>query len=113
MRILITGANRGLGLALAQIGAERGHHILAGVRDIHHGEGSLTNFDFSKSITLLPLDVVNEDSIACAANTVKDQFGTIDAIINNAGILLERDKTIEELDMRILITGAKRGLGLA
>lgn len=98
MRILITGANRGLGLALSQIGAERGHHILAGVRDIHHGEEQLTNFDFSKSITILPLDVVDEESIVQAANTVKDQFGTIDAIINNAGVLLERDKTIEDLD---------------
>ncbi|WP_160724421.1 SDR family NAD(P)-dependent oxidoreductase [Bacillus sp. USDA818B3_A] len=99
MRILITGANRGLGLALSQIGAERGHHILAGVRDIHHSEERLTNFDYSKSITVLPLDVVNEESIVQAANSVKDQFGTIDAIINNAGILLERDKTIEELDI--------------
>lgn len=99
MRILITGANRGLGLALAQIGAERGHHILAGVRDVLQGEERLAHFDFSKSITLVPLDVTNEDSIADAAHTVKENFGTIDAIINNAGVLYERDKTIEELDI--------------
>lgn len=98
MRILITGANRGLGFALAQIGAERGHKILAGVRDIHQGDECLTQFEYSKSISILPLDVTNEDSVANAANLVKESFGSIDVIINNAGVLLERNKTIEELD---------------
>lgn len=98
MRILITGANRGLGLALAQIGAERGHHILAGVRDSHQVDERLTQL--SKSISIVPLDVTNEDSVAYTANEVKESFGSIDAIINNAGILLERNKTIEELDLK-------------
>lgn len=99
MRILVTGANRGLGLALAQTGAERGHHIVAGVRDVRQGEDKLSNFEFSKSISIVPLDVTNEESVIRAANFVKEQFGSIDAIINNAGILLERDKTIEELSL--------------
>ncbi|MEH7546722.1 SDR family NAD(P)-dependent oxidoreductase [Neobacillus vireti] len=99
MRILITGANRGLGLALAQIGAERGHHIVAGVRDAEQGKEKFSELEFSKSISIVPLDVTKEDSVLHAANFVKDQFGTVDAIINNAGILLERDKKIEELDL--------------
>jgi len=99
MRILITGANRGLGLALAKIGAERGHQILAGVRDGLRGEERLSQLEFSKSISIVPLDVTKEDSVEQAADSVKDQFGTIDVIINNAGILLERDKTIENLDI--------------
>ena len=99
MRILVTGANRGLGLALAQTGAERGHHIVAGVRDVRQIEDKLSNFEFSKSISIVPLDVTNEDSVIQAANFVKEQFGSIDAIVNNAGILLERDKTIEELNL--------------
>jgi NAD(P)-dependent dehydrogenase (short-subunit alcohol dehydrogenase family) len=99
MRILVTGANRGLGLALAQAGAERGHHIIAGVRDVRQIEDKLSNFEFSKSISIVPLDVTNEDSVIQAASFVKEQFGSIDAIVNNAGILLERDKTIEELNL--------------
>lgn len=99
MRILITGANRGLGLALAQTGAERGHHIVAGVRDVRQGEDKLSDFEFSKSVSIVPLDVTNEESVIRAANFVKEQFGSIDAIVNNAGILLERDKTIEELSL--------------
>jgi NAD(P)-dependent dehydrogenase (short-subunit alcohol dehydrogenase family) len=69
MRILITGANRGLGLALAQIGAERGHHILAGIRNVHHGA---SNLNYSQSITILPLDVTDEESVAHSASIVKD-----------------------------------------
>ncbi|MCM3690434.1 SDR family oxidoreductase [Neobacillus niacini] len=99
MRILITGANRGLGLALSQVGAERGHQILAGVRDLHNGKESLTQLELNKSITLLPLNVINEESVSLAAKSVKENFGSIDAIINNAGVLLERDKQIEELDL--------------
>ncbi|MEH7178591.1 SDR family oxidoreductase [Neobacillus vireti] len=99
MRILVTGANRGLGLALAQTGAERGHHIVAGVRDVRQGENKLSDFEFSKSVSIVPLDVTNEESVIRAANFVKEQFGSIDAIVNNAGILLERDKTIEELNL--------------
>jgi NAD(P)-dependent dehydrogenase (short-subunit alcohol dehydrogenase family) len=99
MRILLTGANRGLGLALAQVGAERGHHILAGVRDVNQSEMKFTDHAFSKSITFLPLDVTDEESVIQAARSVIENFGTIDVIINNAGILLERDKTIEDLDI--------------
>ncbi len=99
MRILITGANRGLGLALSQVGAERGHQILAGVRDLQNSTKSLIQSEMYKSISLLPLDVTDEESVSSAANTVKENFGTIDAIINNAGVLLERDKQIEDLDL--------------
>jgi NAD(P)-dependent dehydrogenase (short-subunit alcohol dehydrogenase family) len=99
MRILITGANRGLGMALSQVGAERGHQILAGVRNLQTSNEGLTQSELYKSITLLPLDVTNEESVISAANTVKENFGTVDVIINNAGILLERDKQIEELDL--------------
>jgi NAD(P)-dependent dehydrogenase (short-subunit alcohol dehydrogenase family) len=99
MRILITGANRGLGLALSQVGAERGHQILAGVRGLEKSKEILTQSEINKSITLLPLDVINEESVSLAARSVKENFGTIDAIINNAGILLERDKQIEDLDI--------------
>ncbi|MDQ1003286.1 NAD(P)-dependent dehydrogenase (short-subunit alcohol dehydrogenase family) [Neobacillus niacini] len=99
MRILITGANRGLGLALSQAGAERGHQILAGVRDLQTSTERLMQSEVYKSISLLPLDVTDEESVSSAANAVKENFGTIDVIINNAGVLLERDKQIEDLDL--------------
>jgi NAD(P)-dependent dehydrogenase (short-subunit alcohol dehydrogenase family) len=99
MRILITGANRGLGLALSQAGAERGHQILAGVRDLQTSTDRLMQSEVYKSISLLPLDVTDEESVSSAANAVKENFGTIDVIINNAGVLLERDKQIEDLDL--------------
>lgn len=95
MRILITGANRGLGLALSKIGAERGHQIVAGVRDLPQNNES----EINKSISLLPLDVTDEESVSSAAHTVKENFGTIDVIINNAGVLLERDKQVEDLEL--------------
>jgi NAD(P)-dependent dehydrogenase (short-subunit alcohol dehydrogenase family) len=96
VRILITGANRGLGLALSQIGAERGHHIFAGVRDVAQVEDKC---NFNHAVTILPIDVTDEDSVSNAAKIIKVDLGMIDVIINNAGVLVDRDKKIEELDI--------------
>jgi len=53
---------------------------------------------FPESVFTYSLDVTNEDSIVASANMVKEKFDSIDGIINNAGILIDRDKKIEELD---------------
>lgn len=101
MKILITGANRGLGLTLARMGAERGHTILAGVRNVDNGTQRLSQLqsEFPESIFIYSLDVTNEASIAQTASMVEQEHGSVDGIINNAGILLGREQSIEELDM--------------
>ncbi|MBM7691660.1 NAD(P)-dependent dehydrogenase (short-subunit alcohol dehydrogenase family) [Peribacillus deserti] len=99
MKILITGAGRGLGLELARAGGDRGHTILAGLRDQTKAEG-LTQLHnrFPGRIHPLSMEVTNEASIAESATKAMSEFGSIDVIINNAGVLVERDKRIEDLD---------------
>lgn len=101
MKILITGANRGLGLELARVGAKRGHIIVAGVRNTSEALTQLQK-DYREGISVYPLEVTDEASVSAAAERVKKDFGSIDVIINNAAILLDRDKTIEELDFNEL-----------
>ena len=101
MKIFITGANRGLGLALATIGAERGHTILAGVRQVDQAKAlNQLKERFPEKVWIYQVDVANEDSIAQAAKTIAGELGSIDVIINNAGILLGRDNKIEEIDFK-------------
>ncbi|WP_307200689.1 SDR family oxidoreductase [Paenibacillus harenae] len=104
MRILITGANRGLGLALAREACARGHAVLAGVR----GPGSSVEQlqplieQYGDRVTILPIDVADENSIRYASEQAAVRFEGIDVIINSAAILLGRNQKLEQLDLEQL-----------
>ncbi|GFR39045.1 short-chain dehydrogenase [Insulibacter thermoxylanivorax] len=103
MLILITGANRGLGLALAKTALERGHTVLAGVRSLERAD-RLRELQAvsSDQIVLLQLDVQDEESIRQAAAKIEQDYGKLDVIINNAAILIGRDSKLEELDIGLV-----------
>ncbi|MEK5379949.1 SDR family oxidoreductase [Niallia sp. FSL W8-0635] len=99
MKIVLTGANRGLGIHLARTALERGHTVLAGVRTV--AEDAPINRlkkQYPDRVYTYFLDVTDENSIAKAAELVANDVSSIDGIINNAGVLTERGKAIEELD---------------
>jgi len=101
MNILITGANRGLGLALASEACERGHHVLAGVRSPGSSAEGLQELlaKFPNQVTILPLDVTDENSVRYAAEQAESRVSRLDAVINSAAILLGRDQKLEQLDL--------------
>lgn len=102
MNILITGANRGLGYYIAKVALDRGHHIFAGVRNITpQAVERLIQLKetYTGRLDILQLDVGDENSVIKAANDLKEKQFKVDSIVNNAGILAERDKSIEELDI--------------
>src|SRR2546430_2368961 len=82
-RGLVTGANRGLGRALAFAFADAGaREIFAGARkpkDIEKLETDATAN--GESIIPIKLDVTNDDDVQAAA-----KLGFIDILVNNAGI---------------------------
>ena len=85
--ILITGANRGIGLIFAEV-LSANNNIYATARDI-------TNADDLKKFSnteLLELDLLNKDSIKSFCSELKDI--PLDIIINNAGIF--QDEQMEE-----------------
>lgn len=81
--IVITGANRGIGLALATQFKQRGDNVTAVCRKASEELKAL-------GVTVIEnIDVTNADSIAELGNQLSGQ--TIDVLINNAG-LLEREQ---------------------
>lgn len=100
MEILITGANRGLGYELAAEAAAREHHVWAGVRGPGSSADRLRALQeiYPEGVTVLPLDVTDEQAIAYAREQVSGRVNALDALINNAAILLGRDQKLEELD---------------
>jgi NAD(P)-dependent dehydrogenase (short-subunit alcohol dehydrogenase family) len=73
LRILITGAARGIGMATAQVLAHRGHSVVA--TDVSALSGL-------EGIQAHVLDVTSDDSVARCL----EEVGPLDAIVNNAGI---------------------------
>ena len=94
---LITGANQGIGLQIAKDLALRGFTVLVGSRNLERGEAA------AKTVVgdahALQLDVTNKSSIAAAADRIRNEFGRLDVLINNAAISntgLRPGMTIEE-----------------
>lgn len=85
---LITGANKGIGFATARLLGERGMTVLLGARDDVAGrkaESALV--DAGLRARYLPLDVTDESQVRAAAATVEADYGRLDILINNAGIV--------------------------
>lgn len=87
MIALITGANRGIGLATARLLGARQVTVLAGVRDESRGRaGVQTLRDEGVDAHVVPVDVTDEASAQRAAEMIELWYGRLDILINNAGI---------------------------
>ncbi len=88
--IVITGANRGIGLATAQELQKRGAKVVAGVREPN-------KMPAVPGITVLKLDVANPESCRAFVAEAEREHGRIDGLINNAGILVKSNTPVLEL----------------
>ena len=81
--IVITGASRGIGFALTQLALQQGHRIYALSRNIQ---------PLKKSERLYPyrIDLTEEQSLHVFAEQLQKEGIKIDALIHNAGILLNK-----------------------
>jgi NAD(P)-dependent dehydrogenase (short-subunit alcohol dehydrogenase family) len=90
---LVTGANKGIGLAIAEQLALRGIQVWIGARDPRRGRAAAQQIGLGGgTVDCLELDVAREDSAAAAAARVEQQSGRLDLLINNAGVLLDRQQ---------------------
>ncbi|WP_218578942.1 SDR family oxidoreductase [Vineibacter terrae] len=104
---IVTGAGNGLGRAHALLLASRGAKVVVndpgGARDGRGGDSAVADKVVAEIKAAGGQAVANYDSVAeqkAAANIVKtavDAFGTVDIVVNNAGIL--RDKSFPNMSM--------------
>jgi len=87
--ILVTGANKGVGFHIARGLAEQGHAVLVGARSEERGEAAAGGLrEAGLDVRFLHLDVTDQALVAAAAKRVDEEFGRLDALVNNAGIAL-------------------------
>ncbi len=93
LQVLITGANRGIGLSLCQLYKEQNYQVIAVCRN------SSTELDDLGVEVIDGIDVAKENDVAKLADTLRDR--AIHILINNAGIL--RSHNLESLDFQEVI----------
>jgi NAD(P)-dependent dehydrogenase (short-subunit alcohol dehydrogenase family) len=84
---VVSGANRGIGLAVAEGLARRGMTVLAGSRDPEAGELAVEPLQADGlDVRARRLDVTDQASVDRLAGWVAAEFGRADVLVNNAGI---------------------------
>jgi NAD(P)-dependent dehydrogenase (short-subunit alcohol dehydrogenase family) len=91
---LITGANKGLGLETGRQLGKLGYTVLLGSRDALKGEVAARLLREEKiDARVVKLDVNKQHDIDAAAAMVESEFGKLDVLVNNAGVMIEKGWT--------------------
>ena len=86
--VLITGGSRGLGLVMAREFAREGARLALCARDEEELERARVDLETSGTeVMVVPCDVRNTNEVDKMVAAVNDQFGHIDVLVNNAGVI--------------------------
>ena len=86
---LVTGANSGLGLESVRALAARQATVILGCRSRSRAEATKSRLidEGMSRLDLLDLDLADLNSVEQAADTVRERYGQLDLLLNNAGVM--------------------------
>jgi 3-oxoacyl-[acyl-carrier protein] reductase len=85
--VMVTGAARGIGLAISKCCLEEGAHVIMidlSLKDLDSAAESLARF--KQKMSVKACNVSDETQVKALFDTVKTEAGGLDALVNNAGI---------------------------
>lgn len=97
---LVTGANKGIGFAIANGLGRLGYTVLVGARDPQRGDAAVRALRFgspaqsppsrpSIDVELIVIDISDVSSVERAATALERRYGVLDVLVNNAAVKLE------------------------
>lgn len=86
---IVTGASQGIGAAVANLFLERGYNVVANSRHI----SQKNELQRSDNLALVDGDIALDSTAAKIVETAVKRFGSIDALVNNAGIFISKPFT--------------------
>ncbi len=98
--VVVTGASEGIGYEIARAFAQDGYYVYGLSRSLRGPEG----------VTLIPMDVRDDDSVTLAFNQIEQEAGKVDILINNAGFGISGaaefagDQALSQMDVNFLGT---------
>ncbi|MBI3213615.1 MAG: SDR family oxidoreductase [Mycobacterium sp.] len=100
--VMVTGAGRGIGLAITEHMSRRGWNVFATARS----ESALRHLDGMPNVHAVPLDITDRSGIAALPDRLP---ATLDGVVNNAGIIvngpvesLSLDDLTRQLDVNVI-----------
>ncbi|HET6418714.1 MAG TPA: SDR family oxidoreductase [Geobacteraceae bacterium] len=93
---IVTGASQGIGAGLVKAFLERGYSVVANSRNITRSGA----FEASDKLALVDGNIAEAATAAKIAEVARSRFGSIDALVNNAGIYFSKpftDYTVDDL----------------
>ena len=90
---VITGANRGIGFEVCRQLASAGHCVIVTGRDRAAGKAACDALDGPRmELRFHQLDVTSDESVGDLASYLDSEFGRLDVLVNNAGVLFDDDR---------------------
>ena len=87
---VVTGANKGIGYEICRQLARKGLRVVLTSRDVEKGVQARKKLEKEgHDILHHQLDVTDQSSIAALARHIESEYGRVDVLVNNAGVLID------------------------
>src|SRR5215470_6411941 len=87
--MIVTGGSQGIGAGVVKTFLDRGYNVVANSRNITKSGA----FEVSDKLALVDGDIAQSQTAAKITEVAKSKFGSIDALVNNAGIYFSKPFT--------------------
>ena len=94
---LVSGGNRGIGQEICRQLAEKGYTVVLGSRDEEQGREAAEKLD--GDVHACQLDVTDQVSVDHLVESIEEEFGRLDVLVNNAGIMNDEGQSSVEADL--------------
>ncbi|MDY6781679.1 MAG: SDR family NAD(P)-dependent oxidoreductase [Cyanobacteriota bacterium] len=99
---LVTGGNRGIGLAICQGLLAAEFELILAARSLSKGQAAAKALEPRGNVRVVELDVADDGSLEKAANALSEEIDHLDVLINNAGIYPDGDANILTISRELL-----------